>query len=57
MCMEKIFMCTLEQLKNIFSMAILYCRISIVLDVTTEELLPFNKFLLKQLSFSNALSI
>ena len=30
---------------------------SIVLDVTKEELSPFNKYLLKHLSFSNAGSI
>ena len=30
---------------------------SMVLDVTKEELSPFNKYLLKHLSFSNAVSI
>ena len=51
-------MCILEQLRKIFSMTYYIVVLdSIVLDVIKEELSQFNKYLLKHLSFSNALSI
>ena len=46
--LEKYFLCTLSYIVELDS---------IVLDVTKEELSPFNKYLLKHLSFSNAVSI